>query len=141
MDINNAIKEYELFYKEYNSGEMFKIRQCMKQLSLQIATYATEHKNNMTVQEMNDFNTKMNELNDQYNNHKETYIRWIDTYFPYTKKNIPKMMPLLHDDRFNYFNVNVYEDVLKTYNNLVTGKTSFDATMNKVNSMVKNSVK
>lgn len=141
MDINRAIKEYESFYNDYNTGEMFRLRQTMKQLSLKISTYLLNNNDKMTVKETNDFNTKMNEINDQYNNMNETYMKLIDTYFPYTKEYIPKMMPLLYDDKFNYFNVDVYRDVLFTYNNLVTGKTNIDSTMKKVHSIVKKSVK
>lgn len=140
MDINKAVKEYENFLANYNSGEMFKIRETMKHLSHALSITFQNMKDTLSVEESNNINKKMNDMNNKYNINKEVYIKLIDSYFPYTKANIPKMMSLLHDDQFNNFDPNVYRDVLQTYNNLTTGKTSFETTMSKVNSIVKKSV-
>lgn len=91
----------------------------------------------MSANDMNNFNDYMNKKNDEYKMNQQLYKKLVDSYFPYTKSNIPKMMPLLYDDQFNYFDINVYHDVLATYNNLVTGQTSFETTTQKVNDKVK----
>lgn len=140
MDINKAVKEYENFLANYNSGEMFKIRETMKHLSHALSITFQNMKDTLSVEESNNINKKMNDMNNNYNINKEAYTKLIDSYFPYTKANIPKMMSLLHDDQFNNFDPNVYRDVLETYNNLTSGKTSFETTMSKVNSIVKKSV-
>lgn len=139
MDINRAVREYQNFYNDYNKGEMFKIRNIMRQLSKELVNSLSNSGNNsnMSVNDMNNFNMYMNEKNDEYNMNQQLYKKLIDSYFPYTKSNIPKMMPLLYDDQFNYFDINVYHDVLNTYNNLTSGKTSFETTTQKVNDKVK----
>lgn len=141
MDINRAVHEYQKFYDNYNKGQMFKIRNIMRQLSKEIVNTLNSNVNDdlihLPANECNAYNTRMNEMNDEYNRQKEIYDKIVDSYFPYTKSNIPKMMPLLHDDKFNYFDINVYRDVLNTYNNLTTGKTSYETTTQKVNDKVK----
>lgn len=133
MDINKVLKEYEKFITEYNQGEMFKIRNTMKQISH--ALVAGLHK-----PQTNDYNQYMNDLNDSYNLHKQTYTKLIDSYFPYTQSVLPQMLPMLRNDQFNQFDLNVYKDVLETYVNLKEGKVSAATTMNKVNSIVRKSV-
>lgn len=139
MDINRAVQEYQNFYSDYNKGDMFKIRNIMRQLSKELVnTLSNSNDNsNMSANSMNNFNTYMNKKNDEYKMNQQLYKKLVDSYFPYTKSNIPKMMPLLYDDQFNYFNANVYRDVLATYNNLMTGQTSFETTTQKVNDKVK----
>lgn len=139
MDINRAVQEYQNFYSDYNKGEMFKIRNIMRQLSKELVnTLSNSNDNsNMSANDMNNFNTYMNKKNDEYKMNQQLYKKLVDSYFPYTKSNIPKMMPLLYDDQFNYFDANVYRDVLATYNNLMTGQTSFETTAQKVNDKVK----
>lgn len=139
MDINRAVQEYQNFYSDYNKGEMFKIRNIMRQLSKELVnTLSNSNDNsNMSASDMNNFNTYMNKKNDEYKMNQQLYKKLVDSYFPYTKSNIPKMMPLLYDDQFNYFDANVYRDVLATYNNLMTGQTSFETTTQKVNDKVK----
>lgn len=139
MDINRAVQEYQNFYSDYNKGEMFKIRNIMRQLSKELVnTLSNSNDNsNMSANDMNNFNTYMNKKNDEYKMNQQLYKKLVDSYFPYTKSNIPKMMPLLYDDQFNYFDANVYRDVLATYNNLMTGQTTFETTIQKVNDKVK----
>lgn len=141
MDINKAVQEYENFHNNYNKGEMFKIRETMKQLSHALSVSFQNVKDTLTVKESNQLHISMNDMNDKYNLNKNIYTKLIDSYFPYTKIHISKMMPLLYDDQFNYFDPAIYRDVLETYINLTTGKTSVDATMSKVNNIVKKSVK
>ena len=138
MDINRAVQEYQNFYNDYNKGEMFKIRNIMRQLSKElINTLQSNNNDDIPIQQMNEFNTYMNKKNDEYNTNKQIYTKMINSYFPYTSTTIPKMMPLLHDDQFNYFNPTVYRDVLETYNNLMSGESSFETTTQKVNDKVK----
>lgn len=139
MDINRAVQEYQNFYSDYNKGEMFKIRNIMRQLSKELVNTLSNSndKCDMSANDMNNFNDYMNKKNDEYKMNQQLYKKLVDSYFPYTKSNIPKMMPLLYDDQFNYFDANVYRDVLATYNNLMTGQTSFETTTQKVNDKVK----
>ena len=138
MDINRAVQEYQNFYNDYNKGEMFKIRNIMRQLSKElINTLQSNNNDDISIQQMNEFNTYMNKKNDEYNTNKQIYTKMINSYFPYTSTYIPKMMPLLYDDQFNYFNPTVYRDVLETYNKLMTGESSYETTTKKVNDKVK----
>lgn len=140
MDINRAIQEYQNFYNDYNKGEMFKIRNIMRQLSRELLNSLQNNddgSNDMTAEQMNKFNTYMNKKNDEYNMNKEIYTKMVNAYFPYTMLTLPKMMPMLHDDQFNYFNPATYRDVLETYNNMITGETSYETTTQKVNDKVK----
>lgn len=140
MDINRAIQEYQNFYNDYNKGEMFKIRNIMRQLSRELLNSLQDNddgSNDMTAEQMNKFNTYMNKKNDEYNMNKEIYTKMVNAYFPYTMLTLPKMMPMLHDDQFNYFDPATYRDVLETYNNMITGETSYETTTQKVNDKVK----
>ena len=139
MDINRAIQEYQNFYNDYNKGEMFKIRNIMRQLSRELlnSLQDNDNSNDMTAEQMNKFNTYMNKKNDEYNMNKEIYTKMVNAYFPYTMLTLPKMMPMLHDDQFNYFNPATYRDVLETYNKMITGETSYETTIQKVNDKVK----
>lgn len=140
MDINRAIQEYQNFYNDYNKGEMFKIRNIMRQLSRELLNSLQNNddgSNDMTAEQMNKFNTYMNKKNDEYNMNKEIYTKMVNAYFPYTMLTLPKMMPMLHDDQFNYFNPATYRDVLETYNKMITGETSYETTIQKVNDKVK----
>lgn len=140
MDINRAIQEYQNFYNDYNKGEMFKIRNIMRQLSRELLNSLQNNddgSNDMTAEQMNKFNTYMNKKNDEYNMNKEIYTKMVNAYFPYTMLTLPKMMPMLHDDQFNYFDPATYRDVLETYNNMITGETSYETTTQKVNDKVK----
>lgn len=140
MDINRAIQEYQNFYNDYNKGEMFKIRNIMRQLSRELLNSLQDNddgSNDMTAEQMNKFNTYMNKKNDEYNMNKEIYTKMVNAYFPYTMLTLPKMMPMLHDDQFNYFNPATYRDVLETYNKMITGETSYETTTQKVNDKVK----
>lgn len=139
MDINRAVQEYQNFYNDYNKGEMFKIRNIMRQLSRELlnSLQDNDNTNDMTAEQMNKFNTYMNKKNDEYNMNKEIYTKMVNSYFPYTMLTLPKMMPMLHDDQFNYFNPATYRDVLETYNNMITGETSYETTTQKVNDKVK----
>ena len=111
----------------------------MRQLSKEIVNTLSNSsdKCDVSANSMNNFNTYMNKKNDEYKMNQQLYKKLVDSYFPYTKSNIPKMMPLLYDDQFNYFDINVYRDVLATYNNLMTGQTTFETTTQKVNDKVK----
>lgn len=140
MDINRAIQEYQNFYNDYNKGEMFKIRNIMRQLSRELLNSLQNNddgSNDMTAEQMNKFNTYMNKKNDEYNMNKEIYTKMVNAYFPYTMLTLPKMMPMLHDDQFNYFDPATYRDVLETYNKMITGETSYETTTQKVNDKVK----
>ena len=139
MDINRAIQEYQNFYNDYNKGEMFKIRNIMRQLSRELlnSLQDNDNSNDMTAEQMNKFNTYMNKKNDEYNMNKEIYTKMVNAYFPYTMLTLPRMMPMLHDDQFNYFNPATYRDVLETYNKMITGETSYETTTQKVNDKVK----
>lgn len=139
MDINRAIQEYQNFYNDYNKGEMFKIRNIMRQLSRELlnSLQDNDNSNDMTAEQMNKFNTYMNKKNDEYNMNKEIYTKMVNAYFPYTMLTLPKMMPMLHDDQFNYFDPATYRDVLETYNKMITGETSYETTTQKVNDKVK----
>lgn len=139
MDINRAVQEYQNFYNDYNKGEMFKIRNIMRQLSRELlnSLQDNDNTNDMTAEQMNKFNTYMNKKNDEYNMNKEIYTKMVNAYFPYTMLTLPKMMPMLHDDQFNYFNPATYRDVLETYNKMITGETSYETTTQKVNDKVK----
>lgn len=140
MDINRAIQEYQNFYNDYNKGEMFKIRNIMRQLSRELLNSMQNNddgSNDMTAEQMNKFNTYMNKKNDEYNMNKEIYTKMVNAYFPYTMLTLPKMMPMLHDDQFNYFDPATYRDVLETYNKMITGETSYETTTQKVNDKVK----
>lgn len=133
MDINRVIKEYEKFLAEYNQGEMFRIRNTMKQLSHALVAGLHEP-------QTNNHNQYMNDLNDSYNLHQKTYTKLIDSYFPYTQSVLPQMLPLLHDDQFNQVDLSVYKDAVETYVQLKEGKVSPAQTMNKVNSIVRKSL-
>lgn len=139
MDINRAIQEYQNFYNDYNKGEMFKIRNIMRQLSRELlnSLQDNDNTNDMTATQVNTFNTYMNKKNDEYNMNKEIYTKMVNAYFPYTMLTLPKMMPMLHDDQFNYFDPATYHDVLETYNKMITGETSYETTTQKVNDKVK----
>ena len=139
MDINRAVQEYQNFYNDYNKGEMFKIRNIMRQLSRELlnSMQDNDNTNDMTAEQMNKFNTYMNKKNDEYNMNKEIYTKMVNAYFPYTMLTLPKMMPMLHDDQFNYFDPATYHDVLETYNKMITGETSYETTTQKVNDKVK----
>lgn len=139
MDINRAVQEYQNFYNDYNKGEMFKIRNIMRQLSRELlnSLQNNDGSNDMTAEQMNKFNTYMNKKNDEYNMNKEIYTKMVNAYFPYTMLTLPKMMPMLHDDQFNYFDPATYHDVLETYNKMITGETSYETTTQKVNDKVK----
>lgn len=137
MDINKLIKEYKNFVADYNRGRMFKIRNIMRQLSNHLLTSLNECKTTMTANESNEFNEKMNKINDDYNLNKETYEKIIDSYFPYTKEVLPSMLDLLHDDKFNNFDPEVYRDVLNTFIQYQQGDTTV---INKVNDYVRKSV-
>lgn len=139
MDINRAVQEYQNFYNDYNKGEMFKIRNIMRQLSRELlnSLQDNDNTNDMTAEQMNKFNTYMNKKNDEYNMNKEIYTKMVNAYFPYTMLTLPKMMPMLHDDQFNYFDPATYHDVLETYNKMITGETSYETTTQKVNDKVK----
>lgn len=140
MDINRAVQEYQNFYNDYNKGEMFKIRNIMRQLSRELLNSLQNNddgSNDMTAEQMNKFNTYMNKKNDEYNMNKEIYTKMVNAYFPYTMLTLPKMMPMLHDDQFNYFDPATYHDVLETYNKMITGETSYETTTQKVNDKVK----
>lgn len=140
MDINRAIQEYQNFYNDYNKGEMFKIRNIMRQLSRELLNSLQNNddgSNDMTAEQMNKFNIYMNKKNDEYNMNKEIYTKMVNAYFPYTMLTLPKMMPMLHDDQFNYFDPATYRDVLETYNKMITGETSYETTTQKVNDKVK----
>lgn len=140
MDINRAVQEYQNFYNDYNKGEMFKIRNIMRQLSRELLNSLQNNddgSNDMTAEQMNKFNTYMNKKNDEYNMNKEIYTKMVNAYFPYTMLTLPKMMPILHDDQFNYFDPATYHDVLETYNKMITGETSYETTTQKVNDKVK----
>jgi hypothetical protein len=137
MDIDKLISEYKLFLENYDKGEMFKIRNTMRQLSNMIVSKLSTCKSNMTAEESNEFNEEMNKLNDNYNLNKSVYERLIDSYFKYTKIYVPSMIDLLHDDKFNKFDPEIYRDVLKTYIYYKNGDTSV---LNKVNDYVKKSI-
>ena len=128
MDINRAVQEYQNFYNDYNKGEMFKIRNIMRQLSRELlnSLQDNDNTNDMTAMQVN-----------EYNMNKEIYTKMVNAYFPYTMLTLPKMMPMLHDDQFNYFNPATYRDVLETYNKMITGETSYETTTQKVNDKVK----
>ena len=56
MDINRAIQEYQNFYNDYNKGEMFKIRNIMRQLSRELLNSLQNNddgSNDMTAEQMN----------------------------------------------------------------------------------------
>ena len=139
MDINRAVQEYQNFYNDYNKSEMFKIRNIMRQLSRELlnSLHDNNNTNDMTATQVNTFNTYMNKKNDEYNMNKEIYTKMVNSYFPYTSMTFPKMMPMLRDDQFNYFDPAIYRDVLETYNNMMTGETSYETTTQKVNDKVK----
>ena len=139
MDINRAIQEYQNFYNDYNKGEMFKIRNIMRQLSKELlnSLQSNDNTNDMTATQMNTFNMHMNKKNDEYNMNKEIYTKMVNAYFPYTSVTLPKMMSMLRDDQFNYFDPAIYRDVLETYNNMMTGETSYETITQKVNDKVK----
>ena len=140
MDINRAVQEYQNFYNDYNKGEMFKIRNIMRQLSRELLNSLQNNddgSNDMTAEQMNKFNTYMNKKDDEYNMNKEIYTKMVNAYFPYTMLTLPKIMPMLHDDQFNYFDPATYHDVLETYNKMITGETSYETTTQKVNDKVK----
>lgn len=137
MDINKLITEYKNFLANYEKGEMFKIRNTMRQLSHMIVSKLNSCNNNMTAEESNKFNEEMNKLNDSYNLNKEIYEKLIDSYFKYTKIYVPSMIDLLHDDKFNKFDPEIYRDVLNTYIYYKNGDMSV---LNKVNDYVKKSV-
>ena len=139
MDINRAVQEYQNFYNDYNKGEMFKIRNIMRQLSRELlnSLQDKDNTNDMTAMQVNEYNTYMNKKNDEYNMNKEIYKKMVNAYFPYTMLTLPKMMPMLHDDQFNYFDPATYHDVLETYNKMITGETSYETTTQKVNDKVK----
>lgn len=137
MDINKLISEYKNFLENYDKGEMFKIRNTMRQLSHMIVSKLNSCNNNMTAEESNKFNEEMNKLNDNYNLNKEIYEKLIDSYFNYTKIYVPSMIDLLHDDKFNKFDPEIYRDVLNTYIYYKQGNMSV---LNKVNDYVKKSV-
>lgn len=139
MDINRAIQEYQNFYNDYNKGEMFKIRNIMRQLSKELlnSLQSNDNTNDMTATQMNTFNMHMNKKNDEYNMNKEIYTKMVNAYFPYTSVTLPKMMSMLRDDQFNYFDPAIYRDVLETYNNMMTSETSYETITQKVNDKVK----
>lgn len=140
FNIPKMVAEYEKFFENYNKGEMYRLRASMNCISKIITSKLQNCKKDMPIDQMNQFNDEMNKLNDDYNNDKAVYTKIIDTYFPYTQRTLPQLMNLLHDDKFNYFSTNTYIDVLQTYKNMTTGKTTIDDTMNKVNNIVKMAV-
>lgn len=137
MDIDKLISEYNNFLKNYEKGEMFKIRNTMRQLSHIIVSKLNSCNPNMTADESNQFNEEMNNLNDKYNLNKKIYDKMIDSYFNYTKIYVPSMMELLHDDKFNKFDPEIYRDVLNTY---IYYKNGDNTVLNKVNEYVKKAV-
>lgn len=124
MDINYLIKEYTRFHNNYDEDELSTLRTRMKQLQLDILS---GHPNAY-------------EFNEQYKEYKKVYNQIIDSYFPFTASTIPIMMDLLHDDKFNNFEPEVYRDVLETFDAMITGKMDKDDVQAKVNYMISQAI-
>lgn len=135
FNIERLIKEYKHFVSKYHSEPMHRLRTTMKTLQREILTLLSPSLSNTN----NDSSTRrpvskeeIDRLNDQYNKYKNVYCKMIDSYFPYTSVCLPQMMDLLHDDKFNDFDPEVYRDVLETYRARESGELTEQQIQSKI---------
>lgn len=145
FNIERLIKEYKHFSSKYHSEPMHRLRTAMKTLQREILTllspsslcgaYSPNATGNDSPARRPVSKEEIDRLNDQYNKYKIVYCKMIDSYFPYTSTCLPQMMDLLHDDKFNEFDPEVYRDVLETYRARESGELTEQQVQSKIDVM------